>query len=102
MNGLANMRSILAAFNARVRSRAREKGCCKGSRFLRVGVGSPGLAGRWAEGACCRTEIFCRRDQASDEEMSTADFTTIAVVVGEKSKLTVLVSPELAEGVKST
>lgn len=58
-NGLANMRSIFAAFNARMRSRPREKGCCKGSRFLRVGVGSPGLAGRWAEGACCRTEIFC-------------------------------------------
>jgi hypothetical protein len=59
INGLENMRSILAAFSARVRSRARANGCCNGSKFLCVGVGSPGLAGRWAEGACCRTEIFC-------------------------------------------
>jgi hypothetical protein len=59
MNGLENMRSILAAFSARVRSRARANGCCNGSKFLCVGVGSPGRAGRWAEGACCRTDIFC-------------------------------------------
>jgi hypothetical protein len=59
INGLENMRSIFAAFSARMRSRARANGCCKGFKFLCVGVGSPGRAGRWAEGACCRTEIFC-------------------------------------------
>jgi hypothetical protein len=59
MNGLENMRSIFAAFSARMRSRARANGCCKGSKFRCVGVGSPGRAGRWAEGACCRTDIFC-------------------------------------------
>ena len=87
MNGLANMRSIFAAFNARMRSRARENGCCKGSRFLRVGVGSPGLAGRWAEGACCRTEIFCRWNQASGEETATVKWTLPPSRLGEKSKI---------------
>ena len=80
MNGLENMRSIFAAFNARMRSRARAKGCCRGSKFLRVGVGSPDLAGRWEEGACCRTEIFWRWDQASNEELEYRRITTITVL----------------------
>lgn len=58
MNGFANILSILAAFTARMRSRARAKGWSRGSRLREVGVGSPGLAGRCADGACCRTEIF--------------------------------------------
>lgn len=56
--GFANILSILAAFRARVRSRARAKGWSKGSRLREVGVGSPGLVGRCADGACWRTEIF--------------------------------------------
>lgn len=58
MNGFANILSILAAFRARVRSRARAKGWSKGSRLREVGVGSPGLVGRCADGSCWRTEIF--------------------------------------------
>ena len=58
MNGLAKIRSSLAAFTARVRSRALANGCMRGSRFREVGVGSPGRAGRCVEGACCSTEIF--------------------------------------------
>ena len=50
--GFANIRSIFTAFNARVRSLARANGCMRGSRFRDVGVGSPGRAGRWADGAC--------------------------------------------------
>lgn len=56
--GLANIRSIFAAFNARVLSRARANGCINGSKFLEVGVGSPGRIGRCADGSCCSTEIF--------------------------------------------
>ena len=44
--GLANIRSIFAAFKARVLSRARANGCINGFRFLEVGVGSPGRIGR--------------------------------------------------------
>ena len=58
MNGLAKIRSSLAAFTARLRSRALANGCMRGSRFREVGVGSPGRAGRCVEGACCSTEIF--------------------------------------------
>lgn len=58
MKGFANILSILAAFRARIRSRARAKGWSKGSRLREVGVGSPGRAGRCADGACWRTEIF--------------------------------------------
>lgn len=61
MNGFANMRSILSAFSARVRSRARAKECMRGSRFREVGVGSPGRAGRCVDGACWSTDIFCFR-----------------------------------------
>ena len=51
-NGFANILSIFAAFSARVRSRARAKGCNNGSRFRDAGVGSPGRLGRWEEGSC--------------------------------------------------
>jgi hypothetical protein len=80
MNGLENMRSILAAFSARVRSRARANGCCNGSKFLCVGVGSPGRAGRWAEGACCRTEIFCESVGQSSKDVEYSRITTIAAL----------------------
>ena len=59
--GLANIRSIFAAFKARVLSLARANGCSSGSRFLEVGVGSPGRIGRCVDGSCCSTEIFCPR-----------------------------------------
>jgi len=55
------MRSIFAAFNARVRSRARANGCIKGSRLREVGVGSPGRTAMWEDGACWRTDIFWRK-----------------------------------------
>jgi hypothetical protein len=57
--GLANIRSIFAAFKARVLSRARANGCINGSRFLDVGVGSPGRIGR------------CVRDHAEAQRFST-------------------------------
>ena len=57
-NGFANIRSILAALSARVRSLARAKGCRRGSKFLEVGAGSPGLIGTCEEGSCCRTDIL--------------------------------------------
>ena len=80
MNGLENMRSILAAFSARVRSRARANGCCNGSKFLCVGVGSPGRAGRWAEGACCRTDIFCENVSQRSKDVEYSRITTITAL----------------------
>lgn len=80
INGLENMRSILAAFSARMRSRARANGCCNGSKFLCVGVGSPGRAGRWAEGACCRTEIFCESVGQSIKDVEQSRITTIVTL----------------------
>ena len=68
MNGFANMRSIFAAFSARVRSRARENGCILGSRLRWVGVGSPGRAGRCAEGACWRTDIFWEQNEEKEQD----------------------------------
>ena len=56
--GFANILSIFAAFNARVRSRARANGCISGSRLREVGAGSPGRRAMWDDGACWRTDIF--------------------------------------------
>lgn len=56
-NGFANILSIFTAFSARARSRARAKGCMRGSRFRDWGVGSPGRVGRCCSGACCKTDI---------------------------------------------
>ncbi len=58
MNGLANIRSIFAAFRARVRSRARANGCIRGFRLRDLGVGSPGRIAICSAGLCWRTEIF--------------------------------------------
>lgn len=57
--GCANMRSILAALRARMRSRCLANGCTLGSKFRDVGVGSPRRPGRWSAGECWSTFIFC-------------------------------------------
>jgi hypothetical protein len=92
MNGFANILSILEAFRARIRSRARAKGWSKGSRLREVGVGSPGLVGRCTDGSCWRTEIFWTgRDYGYNRGLEDIPSRTVVRTIGGNFRITISV-----------